>query len=206
MSYNETRVKELNKALIAAHKDGVLVTSPVSKIIKFECHKQESGKNRLLYRVLLKTGEESVQRLDYIITTLIKKNYCKPSQNYCPQSEVFFEDLFGNTFRQTHLNTIKYNARARETDKRKIPFTVTPRVLERKFKKQKGLCRFTKLPLSFDHKKNPGSVQASLDRIDSSKGYIPGNIQWVAGFVNTMKLALSDKEFIMWCKLIAKNN
>lgn len=47
---------------------------------------------------------------------------------------------------------------------------------------------------------------ASLDRIDSSKGYIQGNIQWVHKHVNVMKLDLTQDEFIEWCKLVVKHN
>lgn len=46
---------------------------------------------------------------------------------------------------------------------------------------------------------------ASLDRIDSSQGYIPGNVQWVHKAVNKMKMCLSQKDLILWCKLISNN-
>lgn len=45
---------------------------------------------------------------------------------------------------------------------------------------------------------------ASLDRIDSSKGYIPGNVQWVHKDVNKMKLALSEKRLLELCTLIVQ--
>lgn len=44
---------------------------------------------------------------------------------------------------------------------------------------------------------------ASLDRIDSSKGYIRGNVQWVHKNVNIMKRSIPQKEFIEICRLIA---
>ena len=47
-------------------------------------------------------------------------------------------------------------------------------------------------------------MTASLDRIDSSKGYIKGNVQWVHKEFNKMKLDLLDKEFIDICKLVHK--
>jgi hypothetical protein len=43
---------------------------------------------------------------------------------------------------------------------------------------------------------------ASLDRIDSTKGYIKGNIQWVHKDVNKMKWNWNQSNFINWCKLI----
>lgn len=47
---------------------------------------------------------------------------------------------------------------------------------------------------------------ASLDRIDNTKGYIPGNIQWVHKEINRMKGTLTSKQFVEWCKLVAKHN
>lgn len=40
-----------------------------------------------------------------------------------------------------------------------------------------------------------GAYSASIDRIDSSIGYIRGNVVFVISAVNTMKSNLSEKEF-----------
>jgi hypothetical protein len=45
---------------------------------------------------------------------------------------------------------------------------------------------------------------ASLDRIDSSKGYIKTNVQWVHKKVNKMKQDTSVDEFKHYCKLICE--
>jgi hypothetical protein len=47
---------------------------------------------------------------------------------------------------------------------------------------------------------------ASIDRIDSSKGYEEGNIQWVHKHVNFMKRTYSQDYFIDMCKKIAEHN
>jgi hypothetical protein len=58
-----------------------------------------------------------------------------------------------------------------------------------------------------EHKYSATSkVTASLDRIDSSKGYVEGNVQWVHKRINIMKNDLSDSEFIEWCRVVSKNN
>lgn len=46
------------------------------------------------------------------------------------------------------------------------------------------------------------STTASLDRIDSSKGYEVGNVQWVHKIINSMKWDLPEREFTYWCQLI----
>jgi hypothetical protein len=44
---------------------------------------------------------------------------------------------------------------------------------------------------------------ASLDRIDSSLGYIKGNVQWVTSKVNMMKQSYSQDEFIAVCRAVS---
>ena len=43
---------------------------------------------------------------------------------------------------------------------------------------------------------------ASLDRIDSSKGYLKGNVQWVHKLVNVMKSNMCDDDFIYLCRKV----
>lgn len=45
--------------------------------------------------------------------------------------------------------------------------------------------------------------QASLDRIDSSKGYIKGNVQFIVAPINYMKSTLSDLEVKQFLKEIS---
>lgn len=92
---------------------------------------------------------------------------------------------------------IKKRAR---TQKREL--TVSIEYLSDLFEKQDCKCAITGLELSFDN----SNLTASLDRIDSSKGYIDGNVWWVHKYVNLMKLDLSMEEFLKWCELVAKNN
>ncbi len=49
-----------------------------------------------------------------------------------------------------------------------------------------------------------GNQTSSLDRIDSSKGYIKGNIQWLHKDVQKMKNNLSQKRFDQICKARVK--
>ena len=73
------------------------------------------------------------------------------------------------------------------------------------FKQQAGRCALTGLPLSFVlTAKNRQNQTASLDRIDSSIGYVKGNIQWVHKIVNIMKGKLNEQEFVNLCSLIAR--
>lgn len=46
----------------------------------------------------------------------------------------------------------------------------------------------------------------SIDRIDSSIGYLPSNIQLVDKRINMLKNILPQDEFIDLCKLVANHN
>lgn len=67
---------------------------------------------------------------------------------------------------------------------------------------QKGLCAITGLALEFDEISHDQALLCSLDRIDSSKHYEPGNLQIVCRFVNKWKGAESDIEFRRLVKLL----
>jgi hypothetical protein len=45
---------------------------------------------------------------------------------------------------------------------------------------------------------------ASLDRIDSSKGYITGNLQWLHKDINWMKNSFSQEDFIKLCRDVTR--
>jgi len=69
--------------------------------------------------------------------------------------------------------------------------------------RSKMQCALSKLPLTFK-KDHPYVV--SVDRKNSNKGYMKGNIQIVASCVNTAKNALTKKQFVTMCKAVAENN
>jgi len=70
--------------------------------------------------------------------------------------------------------------------KRNFLFDITIDYAWNLFLDQKGRCALTGLPLSLNEKK----CSASLDRINNSKGYVAGNVQWVHKDINIMKNVL----------------
>ena len=109
---------------------------------------------------------------------------------------------------RVYFHTIKSSAK-----RRNLEFSITMEDMWSVFLKQNRKCRFTGTELTFSRSKKTGSyspdfskISASLDRIDSNKGYTIDNIQWVHKTVNVMKSSLSDKSFIGICKLIANYN
>lgn len=88
----------------------------------------------------------------------------------------------------------KYRASAL---KRGLSFEVGAVYLWELFLAQGGRCVYTGLPLSFK------DGTASIDRIDSSLGYIEGNVQWVLDKINTMKWNFSEEEFFTLCSMVS---
>jgi len=68
-------------------------------------------------------------------------------------------------------------------------------------------CALSGLPITLGKTQHDIHMQsASLDRIDSSKGYELGNIQWVDKRIQKMKNNLSDDDFISLCGAVWEHN
>jgi hypothetical protein len=99
------------------------------------------------------------------------------------------------------IGVIRYNAK-----KRGLEFNLTPKYMYDLFTSQNNKCALSGLELSFGNKRKNIEQTASLDRIDSDKGYVVGNVQWVHKVINFMKGKQEQESFIKLCKLISKYN
>lgn len=68
--------------------------------------------------------------------------------------------------------------------------------------KQKGLCALSGMPMTYYFDSGRVPTNLSVDRIDSSLGYIKGNIQLVCMAVNQMKSDLTVEQLKYFCKSI----
>lgn len=76
--------------------------------------------------------------------------------------------------------------------------------LKELWEKQNGKCLLTGVDLKLESGYNK-NYQASLDRIDSSKGYIKGNVRYISVSANWLKNNLNDdhvNEFIQICRMV----
>lgn len=90
-----------------------------------------------------------------------------------------------------------------QNTRKKVPVTITKEYAWELYLQQNKKCALSGVDIYIS---NSSNNNASIDRIDSSKGYEPGNIQWVHKHVNFMKRTYSQDYFIEMCKKIAEKN
>jgi hypothetical protein len=95
-----------------------------------------------------------------------------------------------------------WNSYRRNAAERDLPFDISIEEGWSVFLKQRRRCALTGLPISFSRTRRDGR-SASIDRIDSTKGYCSGNVQWVHKLVNRLKGDLPESVFLSLCRLIA---
>lgn len=127
--------------------------------------------------------------------TMIKKGHSKQCKN-CYNNSMKMNGVLSNTI----WNKFVYGAK-----KRKIQFTLSKEYGESLLIAQNYKCNLSGINLVFantSQEHGRGSTTASLDRIDSSKGYIEGNVQWVHKDINQMKMNFNQDYFRTLCKIV----
>lgn len=94
-----------------------------------------------------------------------------------------------------YLSKLKSDAKRRGLD-----FNISVHDVDSIFEAQNFKCSISNVDISFIEE------TASIDRIDSSRGYEPDNIQILHKRVNEMKWDYEQQDFIKWCKLIARHS
>lgn len=104
---------------------------------------------------------------------------------------------------KTMLTCFKNNAK-----RRGIEYDLDDNYLWDLFLSQNRKCKLSGLDIKFGRncEKMERKITASLDRIDSSKPYIKGNVQWVHKHINAMKLNHTEEYFIKLCSIVVDYN
>lgn len=103
-------------------------------------------------------------------------------------------------------NRIQKNSkRSSRKNRRDFEFLITKKYIWDLYQKQNGKCALSGIDIVLDVGSQTKSQTASLDRIDSNKGYIEGNVQWVHKDINSMKMDYSETYFIEMCKFVVNN-
>jgi len=85
---------------------------------------------------------------------------------------------------------------------------LTLEYLQQVWEQQEGVCPYSKVKLILNTHglRYPDKrFTASLDRIDSTKGYIKGNVQFTSMAINYLKNTMSQQETIEFLQILAKN-
>lgn len=97
---------------------------------------------------------------------------------------------------KTRLNKV-FHSTKKSAKQKELDHSVTTEYLETLFMGCQGFCPITGIKLDTDSGtiavRNPRGI--SLDRIDSTKGYVPGNVRIVSTWYNNAKGAWDD-EFV----------
>jgi len=92
-----------------------------------------------------------------------------------------------------------YRETLRRAKRRKHEVDVDLQYLKEVYEAQEGKCIYTGVDIELpDGKKSNPLITASLDRIDSKKGYVKGNVQFISVICNHAKNDLTHEEMISW--------
>lgn len=96
----------------------------------------------------------------------------------------------------------------RNASKRGLTFNIDIAYAWELYLKQNGKCAISGEPIGFvlSRRKNYKNQTASLDRIDSTKGYEKNNVWWVHKEINKIKSNFSINDIVDWSKKIANHN
>jgi phosphopantetheine adenylyltransferase len=157
----------------------------INKLSRYLCQ-CDCGNQKVLIRKLLVRGDTKSCGCDWI------------QSNSKHHSWKGYEDLPLDFF-----TSIKRGAKSRN-----IEFDIKIEDIWDLLIRQDRKCALSGLDLKFSQIRKNRTLQTtcSLDRIDSSMGYVNGNVQWVHKKINIMKNKLLDKDFIYFCVMVSNKN
>ncbi len=137
--------------------------------------------------------EQDYLRRNYAILSFLGGKECKACSN--KKTENCHRGMF-NAIRISWFKKCKIGAETRG-----IEWSLNIEDVWQLYVQQGGVCHLSGIPIVWA---SVGQIHtASLDRIDSSKGYVIGNVQLLHKDVNMMKQAFSQEHFIAICSAIA---
>lgn len=179
------------------------------------CGTEVNSKYKLTIRRMLANGSCRACRKDYRADSLPSKNAEGRFVSHCPSCGVeqgyTRADHARNSERQGWLcrkcsNSSKnkpvgdkqrlYNRFRKSANNRGIAWSIN---FDDFCEVYDGTCALTGWEINMDY----GTGTASLDRIDSTKGYEKGNVQWVHTMVNMSKNKYTQCDFVKMCEAVA---
>ena len=126
-----------------------------------------------------------------------KEYYLKNREKLLADCKEYYQNNKHVRHKYLLSNPAKYLwTRAKHTaKKRELEFTITPEDII-----IPTTCPFFGWELTFTPGQPRVNTTISIDRIDSSKGYIPGNVQVISWLANLMKTNATAEELLLFAK------
>jgi len=131
-----------------------------------------------------------------------KINHLKPYQQYFKTHKYTYSKLDEYSDFKWYIKVAKKTSKQNNKN-----FNIDCKYLKELWLKQNGLCPITNQKLELrTYRQNSIShpYSASIDRIDCSKGYIKGNVRFVALIFNYARNIFSDDQVIDFCKKVTE--
>lgn len=161
------------------------------------CRMHKPGTTSQCWKVLCQCGREKIIRASHVVLGYTKAcGVCNSGGGQYKKSPNYIGGEFISSTLWSHWK--------RGAMTRKIEFDVTIPQLEELVRQQKWKCVYTGETLTFPQFHRDWTNNASLDRRDSSVGYIIGNCQFVTKKINTAKHVLGHDDFIALCHRVAR--
>jgi hypothetical protein len=143
--------------------------------------------------------ELGIKSSTVIFTYLKKFNIPRRKSNHkgCKRvnRRIGYQEITGS-----YWYSVKHAAKVRN-----LEFNISIEDVWNLFIKQNKLCALSGLPIYFAfYNEDQNTQTTSLDRIDSTKGYVLNNVQWVHKDINRMKHNFNEDYFINMCISIAR--
>lgn len=169
-----------------SHPKYTLLKTPKGYQVNSKLLKDENTEERVIYKhsdkLCIKCGETDPSKFDKHRNFLCSK--CAREEEEEKKWENIGKWLLDKCKRNCEYR--KYNYSNKNNIKKELD--ITEEYLNEMYKAQEGKCYYSGIPFSKDYR-------PSVDRIDSNKGYIKGNIIICEDKINVMKSNLSIKEF-----------
>lgn len=165
-------------------------------VVEFIYHKEHSK-----WKCICSCGKYTITRQSRLLNKKVKSCGCYTGKNIGESHHSWngYKCISGSILLRLKNGALKRN----------IEFNITAKYIYELFISQDKKCKISGIDLIIFDKVNDfktGKNTASLDRIDSSKGYIEGNLQWIHKDINRMKNKYSYEYFLDMCKKITDYN
>lgn len=88
--------------------------------------------------------------------------------------------------------------------KQHLGFDIDLGFLLQLYEAQGGKCALSGVEMTYSAGNGRVNTNISIDRIDSAKGYVRGNVQFVCDLVNRMKQDCDEEQFFDWCRRVLR--